>query len=125
MNRFLASIIFAFLFLPTSAEAQKNCKKGIPCGNSCISAKKVCRIGSSTSSVPSSTPTPAPSRPTDSTKKAEESGSSTKVWINTKSNVYHCPGTRYFGTTAKGRYSTEKEAIAEGNRAAYGKACGS
>lgn len=28
------------------AEAQRNCKKGIPCGNTCISATKTCRIGS-------------------------------------------------------------------------------
>ncbi|OQP27211.1 hypothetical protein B2H99_02025 [Morganella morganii] len=27
----------------------KNCKKGIPCGNSCISANKVCRIGTANS----------------------------------------------------------------------------
>lgn len=32
------------------AAAQKNCKKGIPCGNTCISADKVCRIGGSSSS---------------------------------------------------------------------------
>lgn len=35
------------------AEAQKNCKKGIPCGNTRISATKTCRIGTS-----SSTPRP-------------------------------------------------------------------
>lgn len=29
-----------------TADAQKRCKKGIPCGNSCIAANKVCRIGS-------------------------------------------------------------------------------
>lgn len=29
----------------------KNCKKGIPCGNSCIAIGKTCRIGSGTSSV--------------------------------------------------------------------------
>jgi len=32
----------------------KNCKKGIPCGNTCIAANKVCRIGS-----PSSTADPS------------------------------------------------------------------
>lgn len=31
--------------LPASAEAQRSCKKGIPCGNSCISPTKTCRIG--------------------------------------------------------------------------------
>jgi hypothetical protein len=28
-----------------SATAQKNCKKGIPCGNTCISASKTCHVG--------------------------------------------------------------------------------
>jgi hypothetical protein len=46
-----------------------------------------------------------------------------KVWVNTSSNVYHCPGTRYYGATKKGRYMTESEAIAQGNRPAYGSRC--
>ena len=37
--------MFCLLFTFTS-EA-KNCRKGQPCGNSCISWKKTCRIGSS------------------------------------------------------------------------------
>jgi hypothetical protein len=36
------------------AEAQKKCSKGIPCGNTCISADKICRIGASR---PSAAPT--------------------------------------------------------------------
>ncbi|WP_392559664.1 SH3 domain-containing protein [Orbus mooreae] len=38
---FLVVMIFCFPVLA------KNCKKGIPCGNSCISASKTCHIGSS------------------------------------------------------------------------------
>lgn len=34
------------LFLSAQAEA-KNCRKGIPCGNTCIAAWKTCHIGSS------------------------------------------------------------------------------
>jgi hypothetical protein len=37
-------LAFAFVFAP-QAGAQPNCRKGIPCGNSCIAANKVCRIG--------------------------------------------------------------------------------
>lgn len=48
-----------------------------------------------------------------------------KVWVNTNSGVYHCPGTRWYGKTREGKYMGECAAIKDGNRAAYGKACGS
>ena len=48
-----------------------------------------------------------------------------KVWVNTNSGVYHCPGTRWYGNTKQGRYESECAAIKNGNRAAYGKTCGS
>ncbi|CAM2737659.1 SH3 domain-containing protein [Pseudoalteromonas distincta] len=37
-------ILLFFLLFTLSSEA-KNCRKGQPCGNSCISWKKTCRIG--------------------------------------------------------------------------------
>ena len=37
-------ILLFFLLFTFSSEA-KNCRKGQPCGNSCISWKKTCRIG--------------------------------------------------------------------------------
>ena len=46
-----------------------------------------------------------------------------RVWVNTNSGVYHCPGTRYYGSTSKGKYMTEAEARAAGNRPAYGRSC--
>jgi hypothetical protein len=46
-----------------------------------------------------------------------------KVWVNTNSGVYHCPGTRYYGNTAKGKYMSEADARVAGNRAAYGRSC--
>ena len=48
-----------------------------------------------------------------------------RVWVNTNSSVYHCPGTRWYGKTKQGKYMSECEAIKDGNRPAYGKACGS
>ena len=48
-----------------------------------------------------------------------------KVWVNTNSGVYHCPGTRWYGKTKRDKYMGECEAIKDGNRPAYGKACGS
>jgi hypothetical protein len=45
------------------------------------------------------------------------------VWVNTSSKVYHCPGTKYYGTTKGGKYMAEKDAIAAGNHADHGNAC--
>jgi hypothetical protein len=46
-----------------------------------------------------------------------------KVWVNTSSGVYHCPGTRWYGNTKAGEYMTQKDAQGKGYRAAYGKPC--
>jgi len=40
------------------------------------------------------------------------------VWVNTETHVYHREGSRFYGTTKKGKYMTEAEATKEGNRAA-------
>jgi hypothetical protein len=50
-------------------------------------------------------------------------GGADKVWLNTSSNVYHCPGTKYYGTTKAGAYMTEAEAKAKGARPDRGKPC--
>ena len=47
-----------------------------------------------------------------------------RVWVNTSSKVYHCPGTRYYGTTVRGSYMSETAAKLEGYRPAYGRECG-
>jgi hypothetical protein len=46
-----------------------------------------------------------------------------KVWVNTASKTYHCPGTRYYGKTKSGEYMTQKEAQEKGDRPARGKVC--
>ena len=40
-----------------------------------------------------------------------------KVWVNTETHVYHKEGSRFYGTTKKGKYMTEAEAIKEGDKA--------
>ena len=46
-----------------------------------------------------------------------------RVWVNTRSGVYHCPGTRWYGKTKEGTYMTQKAAQEQGYRPAYGNAC--
>lgn len=73
------------------------------------------------------TESPTPSR----SKKIEPSASKSthqgnpdvKVWVNTASGVYHCPGTRWYGRTKAGEYLTQAQAQDKGFRPAYGKVC--
>jgi hypothetical protein len=43
------------------------------------------------------------------------------VWVNTETHVYHREGSRFYGTTKKGKYMTEADAIKEGNKTAGGR----
>jgi hypothetical protein len=73
---------------------------------------------------PSVSPT-APSSATAKSASAETAiispalaGSDDLVWVNTEKHVYHMEGSRFYGTTKKGKYMTEREAIQTGNKAA-------
>ena len=46
-----------------------------------------------------------------------------KVWVNTDSGTYHCPGTRWYGKTQAGVYLTQKEAQNKGYHPAASRAC--
>ena len=101
--------------------------------------------GSAPTPVPASTqtaapklapaPTASPSRepaqpgptattaPTGANQFAAEAGakarcpSATVVWVNTKSKIYHFPGTKNYGNTKSGAYMCETDATAVGDRA--------
>lgn len=57
------TVVALAVALAPTVEAQRNCRKGIPCGNSCISASKVCRIGSSSARPAYDPPSTSAARP--------------------------------------------------------------
>ncbi len=47
----------------------------------------------------------------------------TDVWVNLKTGVYHCPGTRWYKKTANGRLIKQRQAELAGYHAASNRAC--
>jgi len=63
------------------------------------------------------------SRPAVAPAQADKGNPDVKVWVNTTSGVYHCPGSRLYGNTKQGQYMTQAEAQEKHYRPAYGKVC--
>jgi hypothetical protein len=78
-----------------------------------------------TTSAPASASTPAPktTRTPASSKTAAPGGGPGLVWVNSSTNVYHCYGTQFYGTTKAGKYMSEADAKAAGARPDRNKPC--
>jgi uncharacterized protein DUF3761 len=89
-------------------------------------------------STPAATTSPAPSpKQTSAPAPASTSKASTArapktaapgggpglVWVNSSTNVYHCYGSQFYGTTKSGKYMSEADAKAAGARPDRNKAC--
>ncbi len=46
-----------------------------------------------------------------------------QVWVNTRSKIYHCEGSKFYGNTKEGEYMTEAQAQAQGYNANRKKVC--
>jgi len=113
-------LVFLLLSVPVGvATGQKNCRKGIRCGNSCIAANKTCRIGGpATTKVPETQP--------DS---AAKPGTPALIgdWVGSSigSTYYRagCSGARKLSPKNLIYFKTEEEAQKHGRRRSVQKGC--
>ncbi len=66
----------------------------------------------------SASPSAAPATAAAATATPAAGGGHGLVWVNTESHGYHKEGSRFYGTSKKGKYVSEADAIKEGDRAA-------
>ena len=109
----LSAVIVALLAFAPPTEAQKRCRKGIPCGNTCIAATKTCHVGSSgaTTATPrTATAAPEPQQPDTAHAPAPWVGSS-------RGSTYYrsgCSGARQLSPANVIYFRTQEEAETAG-----------
>lgn len=99
------------------AEAQKNCSKGKPCGNTCISRDKVCRVG-----TPSPTPASAPTAQPLATAAVADA----QFVASSRGKVYYligCSGAKKLSPANLIYFKTEQQAKDKGYRRSATKGC--
>ena len=67
---------------------------------------------------PAVSPSPAGRVTEEATNPPAAGGGHGQVWVNTETGVYHREGSRFYGTTRKGKYMTEQDATQAGYKPA-------
>src|SRR5438477_10772427 len=67
---------------------------------------------------PAASPSPAARAIDEAANPPAPGGGHGQVWVNPETGVYHRTGSRFYGTTRKGKYMTEQDAIQAGYKPA-------
>ena len=67
---------------------------------------------------PAASPVPAGRATEEAANPPALGGGHGQVWVNTETGVYHREGSRFYGTTRKGKYMTEQDAKQAGYKPA-------
>jgi len=67
---------------------------------------------------PAASPVPAGRTTEEAANPPAPGGGHGQVWVNTETGVYHREGSRFYGTTRKGKYMTQQDAIQAGYKPA-------
>jgi hypothetical protein len=76
-----------------------------------------------TAPTPARTAQAAPTSTSSASPAPAPGGGPGMVWVNIPTKVYHCAGTRFYGTTKNGKYMAEADAVGMGARPDHGKSC--
>ena len=73
--------------------------------------------------APAAQATPAKRTPPKPAAQQAPGAGPDKVWVNSSTNVYHCPSDRYYGKTKDGKYMTEADAKKAGAHGVRNETC--
>lgn len=120
--RLIVAVLLALLLPIASAEGQRNCSKGKPCGNTCIARDKTCRIG-----TPAGGATPRPeatsARPAVATAAEDTLG---RFVASSRGQVYYlrtCGPAQRLADQNRIYFKSEEEAEAAGYRRSTSRGC--
>lgn len=128
--RLLVVILLALLLPIATADGQRNCTKGKPCGNTCIARNKTCRVGTP-SSAPSTGATPSPSAPSSSPARTVMPSASLADTLglfvaSSRGQVYYlrtCSAAQRLAAQNRVYFKSEEEAEAAGYRRSTSRGC--